>query len=185
MLYFKTEQMESNVTGASVISVKMQRSIVLAVSLGFLSMTAFAITPDPADQSGYKREFKLLDVDGNGKLSASEIQKDTLFNGGGFSKADKNGNKSLSENEYATYKSAVQQKETKRVAKDSAITSKIKSKYLLEKNFKSFDVSVETKEGVVLLSGFVDNEATKARAGQIAARVKGVKAVKNGIVVKP
>ena len=66
----------------------------------------------------------------------------------------------------------MQQKETKRVAKDSAITSKVKSKYLLEKNFKSFDVSVETKEGVVLLSGFVDNESTKARAGQIAAGVK-------------
>jgi len=185
MLYFKSEKMESNVAGETVISVSMPRNLVLAFSLTFLSMTAFAITPDPADQSGYTREFKLLDVDGNGKLSASEIQKDTLFNGGGFSKADKNGNKSLSENEYATYKSAVQQKETKRVAKDSAITSKIKSKYLLEKNFKSFDVSVETKEGVVLLSGFVDNEATKTRAGQIAARVKGVKAVKNGIVVKP
>jgi len=185
MQIFKTKRAVTSVTGTSMLGVSFQRSLVSAIVLGFMSMTALAITPDPADQSGYKREFTLLDVDGNGKLSASEIQKDALFDGGGFGKADKNGNKSLSENEYATYKSAVQQKETKRVAKDSAITSKVKSKYLLEKNFKSFDVSVETKEGVVLLSGFVDNESTKARAAQIAVGVKGVKAVKNGIVVKP
>lgn len=163
----------------------MFSSLQLGIVLGLVSAPVLAITPDVMDQNGYHREFKLLDIDGNGKLSAAEIQKDELFNGGGFSKADKNGNKSLSENEYATYKSAVQQKETKRVAKDSAITSKIKSKYLVEKNFKSFDVSVETKEGVVVLSGFVDNESTKARAGQIAAGVKGVKAVKNGLVIKP
>ena len=79
----------------------------------------------------------------------------------------------------------MQQKETKQVASDSAITSKIKSKYLVEKNFKSFKVSVETKDGIVVLSGFVDNQATKTRAGQIAAAVKGVKSVSNGLVVRP
>jgi osmotically-inducible protein OsmY len=37
----------------------------------------------------------------------------------------------------------------------------------------------------VILSGFVDDEATKARAQRIAAGVKGVKGIKNGLVVKP
>jgi hyperosmotically inducible protein len=153
--------------------------------IGLESSPVLANMTDELNQSGYQREFKLLDVDSNGKLNSTEIQKDKLYEGGGFSKADKNHNGSLDENEYATHKSAVQQREAKQAAHDSAITSKIKTKYLLEKNFRSFKVSVETKDNIVVLSGFVDDEATKARAGQIAAGVKGVKSVKNGLVVKP
>ena len=140
---------------------------------------------DMRGQNGYDNEFKLLDKDSNGKLSATEIKKDELFGGGGFAKADKNRNGSLNKDEYVTYKSKVQQKETKQAASDSAITSKIKAKYLVEKNFKSFKVSVGTKDDIVVLSGFVDDQATKTRAGQIAATVKGVKSVSNGLVIKP
>jgi hyperosmotically inducible periplasmic protein len=161
------------------------RYTMIVVLIGLASAPALAITSDMPDQNIYTKEFKLLDANINGKLSATEIKKDELFNDGGFAKADKNHNGSLSEDEYATYKSKVQQKESKQAASDGAITSKIKSKYLLEKNFKSFDVSVETKDGIVVLSGFVDNQSTKTRAGQIAAGVKGVKSVSNGLVVKP
>lgn len=161
------------------------RHTIITILLALASPPVLAITADMPDQNIYAKEFKLLDTNSNGKLSATEIKKDELFNGGGFAKADKNHNGSLSEDEYATYKSKVQQKESKQAASDGAITSKIKSKYLLEKNFKSFDVSVETKDGIVVLSGFVDNQATKSRAGKIAAGVKGVKAVSNGLVVKP
>ena len=161
------------------------RHTMIVILISLASAPALAITSDMPDQNIYTKEFKLLDANSNGKLSAAEIKKDALFNDGGFTKADKNHNGSLSEDEYATYKSKVQQKESKQAASDSAITSKIKSKYLLEKNFKSLDVSVETKEGIVVLSGFVDNQSTKSRAGKIAAGVKGVKAVSNGLIVKP
>ena len=161
------------------------RPTMIVILISLVSLPALAITSDMPDQNIYTKEFELLDANNNGKLTATEIKKDALFNGGGFAKADKNQNGSLSEDEYSTYKSKVQQKEAKQAASDGAITSKIKSKYLLEKNFKSLDVSVETKEGIVLLSGFVDSQATKSRAGKIAAGVKGVKAVSNGLVVKP
>jgi hyperosmotically inducible periplasmic protein len=159
--------------------------LALALVMGMASLPTLAITPDPSDQNMYQREFKLLDVDSNDKLSSAEIKKDPIFEDGGFGKADKNHNGSLTQDEYATYKSAVQQKEAKQTAHDSAITSKVKTKYLLEKNFRSFKVSVETKDSIVILSGFVDDQATKNRAEQIAAGVKGVKSVKNGLVVKP
>jgi hyperosmotically inducible protein len=161
------------------------RHTMIAFFIAVTSAPVFAITADMPDQNIYTKEFKLLDVNSNGKLSTTEIKKDELFDDGGFAKADKNHNGSLSEDEYATFKSKVQQKESKQAASDSAITSKIKSKYLIEKNFKSFDVSVETKDGIVVLSGFVDNQSTKSRAGKIAASVKGVKAVSNGLIVKP
>lgn len=166
----------------------MKLNLKLAVLLSLTaqgSAPAWAITPDPSDQGTYVREFKLLDVNNDGKISASEIKKDNLFNDGGFAKADKNHNGSLSQDEYATYKSAVQQKEAKQVASDSAITSKIKSKYLLEKGIKSFKVSVETKDGIVVLSGFVDTETAKARAEEIAKGVSGVQSVHSALVVKP
>ena len=162
------------------------KALVPIVLIGLASAPVLAASiDDMRGQNGYNNEFKLLDTDSNGKLSATEIKKDELFDGGGFAKADKNHNGSLNKDEYTTYKSKVQQKETKQVASDSSITSKIKSKYLVEKNFKSFKVSVETKDGIVVLSGFVDDQATKTRAGQIAAAVKGVKSVSNGLVVKP
>lgn len=164
---------------------KISKTIYLALVLCISSRVALAITPDPSDQNIYQREFRLLDISNDSKLSASEIKKDPIFDGGGFSKADKNHDGSLSQDEYASYKSAAQQVEAKRVARDSAITSKVKANYLLEKNFRSFKVSVETKDGVVILSGFVDDEATKNRAERIAAGVKGVKSVKNGLVIKP
>lgn len=159
---------------------------ILIATIGLQASPVLAVTMDEMrGQNGYEREFKMLDADGNGKLSAAEIKKDGLFDGGGFGKADKNHNGSLSQGEFAEYKSKVQQAETKQAASDSAITTKIKSKYLVEKNFKSYKVSVETKDGIVVLSGFVDNASTKTRAEQIARATKGVKDVKNGLVVKP
>ena len=161
------------------------KSLFFAMLIGLASAPVLAGLTDNPNQNTYQNEFNVLDMDVDGKLSATEIKKDSTFDFAGFSKADKNHNGSLNSDEYATYKSAAQQKETKRTAKDSAITTKIKSKYLVEKNFSSFKVSVETKDGIVILSGFVKDEATKIRAGQIAKGVKGVKSVTNSLVVKP
>ncbi len=160
-------------------------TLFFAILIGLASAPVLAFSTDEINQNSLQRDFKLLDMDSDGKLSASEIKKDSMFDFSSFSKADKNHNGSLNQDEYSTHKSAVQQKEAKQAASDSAITTKIKSKYLVEKNFKSFKVSVETKDNIVVLSGFVDNQSTKTRAERIAASVKGVKSVKNGLVVKP
>jgi hyperosmotically inducible periplasmic protein len=164
---------------------KTKLILLSGLAICLISLPVFAGMTDEINQSNYQREFKFLDVDGNGKLSTEELKKDEVFDNGGFSKADKNHDGKLSEDEYASYKSAMQQKESKRIAIDSSITTKVKTKYLLEKNFRSFKVSVETKDGIVILSGFVNDEATKNRADQIAKTVKGVKSVSNGLIVKP
>jgi hyperosmotically inducible protein len=162
-----------------------QLNIIFVILIGLASAPVLAFSTDEINQNSLQRDFKMLDVDSDGKLSASEIKKDSMYDFTSFSKADKNHNGSLNYDEYSTHKSAVQQKEAKQAAADSAITTKIKSKYLVEKNFKSFKVSVETKDNIVILSGFVNDQATKNRAEQIAAGVKGVKSVKNSLVIKP
>jgi len=71
-----------------------------------------------------------------------------------------------------------------RVLADSAITTKLKALLLTEKGVPSMSISVETYEGRVLLSGFVDNNGQVAQAGKVAAGVSGVKKVQNNLVVK-
>lgn len=67
---------------------------------------------------------------------------------------------------------------------DSVITTKVKA-LLAEDNFlKSFAISVETYKGIVQLSGFVNTMESVTKAGQIARSVKGVKSVKNNLIVK-
>ena len=67
---------------------------------------------------------------------------------------------------------------------DSVITTKVKAAILDEATLKSMQINVETFKGVVQLSGFVDSPEYIAKAGDVAARVQGVKEVKNDLVAK-
>ena len=67
---------------------------------------------------------------------------------------------------------------------DSVITTKVKSLLANDDFLKSFQISVETYKGTVQLSGFVSSQQALDKAGQIARSVKGVKSVKNDLIVK-
>lgn len=67
---------------------------------------------------------------------------------------------------------------------DSTITTKVKTAFVNDKTVDAMDVKVETFKGTVQLSGFADSTAEIERAGQIAAKVGGVKAVRNDIRLK-
>ena len=68
---------------------------------------------------------------------------------------------------------------------DSTITTKVKAAFVSDKTVDAMDVKVETFKGTVQLSGFADSSAEIERAAQIAAKVAGVKAVRNDIRLKP
>ena len=80
--------------------------------------------------------------------------------------------------------STPQQSSTGEVIDDSVITTKIKSQLAADEFLKSFQISVETRKGIVELSGFVDSQKAVDKAGQIARGVAGVKSVKNALIVK-
>ncbi len=80
--------------------------------------------------------------------------------------------------------STPKQESTGEYVDDSVITTKVKSLIAEDAFLKSFDISVETYKGIVQLSGFVDSQKTVDKAGQIASSVKGVKSVKNNLIVK-
>lgn len=68
--------------------------------------------------------------------------------------------------------------------KDAAITTSIKAKYLADDTLKGLDISVDTEQGVVMLTGSVQSDAAKDLAEQIARDVDGVTGVNNELTVK-
>lgn len=67
---------------------------------------------------------------------------------------------------------------------DAAISTKVRAELIDDKDLNVFKIDVTTYKGVVQLSGFVNSEAIKARAGEVAAGVEGVRSVKNSLIVK-
>lgn len=68
---------------------------------------------------------------------------------------------------------------------DATLTSKVKSKLVAQNPSLASAVNVETKDGVVTLSGAVDSDTTKSLAEQSAKTVAGVKSVVNNLTVEP
>jgi hyperosmotically inducible periplasmic protein len=60
---------------------------------------------------------------------------------------------------------------------DTWITTKVKSTLIYSSNVSSSDISVNTRDGVVTLSGNVKDSAERALAIELAKNVKGVKSV--------
>ncbi|MBD3427088.1 MAG: BON domain-containing protein [Candidatus Omnitrophica bacterium] len=68
---------------------------------------------------------------------------------------------------------------------DEEITRQVESELLYDPGVASHLVDVKTYEGVVTLSGSVDNILAKERAGRISETVKGARSVVNEIEVRP
>lgn len=68
---------------------------------------------------------------------------------------------------------------------DAKITTVVKSKYLADDTLKGLEISVDTEQGVVTLTGKVQNDSAKELATQIASGVEGVVSVNNQLTVGP
>lgn len=68
---------------------------------------------------------------------------------------------------------------------DAGITTKVKAQLLDNKDVAGSSISVETLNGTVMLSGFAKSALERNTAESIARKVKGVKAVKNEIAIRP
>ncbi len=67
---------------------------------------------------------------------------------------------------------------------DTTVTARVKEALISDPTVKARQVNVETMQGVVQLSGFVDSVAAEQQAVRLASQVQGVKAVKDNIVVR-
>ena len=72
----------------------------------------------------------------------------------------------------------------KQVVDDGAITTKVKAALAGDPRTKAHQINIETHEGNVQLSGFVDNAEAKTTAEQLARAVDHVRSVDNELDVK-
>jgi hyperosmotically inducible protein len=70
------------------------------------------------------------------------------------------------------------------VASDSAITSKIKGKFVADDVVSVFNIGVQTYEATVTLTGAVGSYNARQRAESLARETGGVKVVNNQITIE-
>jgi len=67
---------------------------------------------------------------------------------------------------------------------DAGITMKVKAALIGDKRTEAHQIEVQTRDGVVLLAGFVDSGVARSAAAEVASAVSGVSKVDNQITVK-
>ena len=67
---------------------------------------------------------------------------------------------------------------------DTAITASIKTDFLKDPDLSVLKIDVDTRGGVVTLNGLAADEQARVRAEKMASAVKGVKEVRNFLVIK-
>ncbi|MGI9247134.1 MAG: BON domain-containing protein [Steroidobacteraceae bacterium] len=67
---------------------------------------------------------------------------------------------------------------------DGMITAQIKAKLIADTRTDAYKINVETKGGVVQLTGFVDSEDAKRQASEVARTVNGVSKVANDLEIR-
>lgn len=67
---------------------------------------------------------------------------------------------------------------------DATITTAVKARFVDSTQVDAGAISVETLEGTVMLSGFAKSQAEREAAESVARATKGVKSVKNQLVVR-
>jgi len=67
---------------------------------------------------------------------------------------------------------------------DTAVTARVRTALATDPQVKATEVQVETFRGTVQLSGFVDSAESAARAARLARETRGVKEVRNSMVVR-
>ncbi len=92
-------------------------------------------------------------------------------------KMDRTADKMATATDRATTKAAA-------AVDDAAITTKVKTAVIAEPGLSALKIDVDTKDGVVTLTGTVDSAAMKDRAQQVAQGVSGVRSVVDNLVVK-
>jgi hyperosmotically inducible periplasmic protein len=72
---------------------------------------------------------------------------------------------------------------TGQYAKDKEIAARVKTRLYADPSTKGTEIEVQALRGVVQLSGFVDSQAARNRAGEIAASTPGVSEVYNNLLL--
>ena len=68
---------------------------------------------------------------------------------------------------------------------NATLTARVKSQLLLNNNTSGMAINVDSKDGIVTLSGEVSSRQEKELAARIASNAEGAKTVRNNLTVEP
>jgi hyperosmotically inducible protein len=158
-------------------------AMALAASAASLVVTAANAQPNDKIDRVQQDKFRSLDANRDGYLTKNEVSRIRGYTQA-FDKADENRDAKLSLGEFIEAEAIHDRQQVADYVGDASLTAKVKTALLRADDLKPMDVSVETDNGRVLLSGWVENEAQRKKALQVASRVEGVKQVKDGMTLK-
>jgi hyperosmotically inducible periplasmic protein len=67
---------------------------------------------------------------------------------------------------------------------DNLITSRVKASLLADPDTRTLDLKVDTRQGEVTLSGYVDSQIQLDRVTATTLAISGVKAIQNNVVLR-
>lgn len=67
---------------------------------------------------------------------------------------------------------------------DASITAKVNAELARDKELSAIRVDVDTRDGVVTLTGPIPTASAKERAAEVANKIKGVESVNNQLTIK-
>lgn len=165
---------------------KLNRGFLRAAAVAPLAAAAFGIATagaaDP-DKHAPNAKFDALDANKDGVLSLDEVKAQPSYLRA-FDAADANHDGKLDRDEFIKAEAIHDRIVAGNYVEDSVLTARVKTALLQEPDLKSLDVSVETQDGVVLLSGFVHDSGQRRRALKAAGGVSGVTSVKDAMIVR-
>jgi len=146
----------------------------LLLGAGIASAAQDKGTPDPGP------DYVKYDHNADGAISLDEYlahEKTTQA----FKDADADKNGRLDENEYIKARAIDDRMKIGEIIDDAWITTKVKAMLLKDSGLAGLKVEVDTKDGVVTLSGQAESGKQIDQAVRIAGAIKGVKEVKNAL----
>ncbi len=130
-----------------------------------------------------------VDVEGNTALLSGEVEeavdKDLAEQIAlGVDGVDKVDNRIKVNPDYTPVAKTDGQRDFGGVVSDATITASVKSKLLWNEHTDGLDINVDTRDGIVTLSGAADSTASRELAGRLAANTEGVRDVSNDLRVE-
>lgn len=155
----------------------------MSVALAAAMLAGAGIARAAGNDEAPSPEFNQLDANHDGYLTREETRKLHDFDKA-FNEADDNRDGKLDAAEFIKAQSIHDRMTAGQYVEDSVITAKVKAALLKDLKTASLSVSVETSNGMVRLTGVVENQNEVRRAGEITSGVEGVIGVKNGLTAK-
>ena len=165
-------------------SLARTRAGAVAIAVAGAIATPITHASDTAEQPRVDTSrFDQLDQNRDGVLTQDEVRHIRDY-ARPFLEADQNKDGKLDRDEFMKAESIYDRIRLGKYFEDSVLTAKVKAALLKVPELKSFDISVETQRGEVLLSGFVKDQSQRLQAMRAANSVEGVTLVKNAMLVR-